>query len=542
MTSHNRDEVDYLILGGGSAGCVLAARLSEKSDIQVCLLEAGDAKQPIYIRAPAGLAVSVPSHFKALHNWKHLTEPQIHLSSKIGYQPRGKGLGGSSLINAMLYVRGNPKDYDEWQDLGCKGWSYQDVLPYFIKSENNVLGASPIRGNSGPLQVSNQKSPRAVSLSFVEACVEKGIPQNQEYNGHNQEGSFLYQMTHFHSGDKKGERCSAAAAYLSPAISRSNLIIKTGANVVKVLFSGNEAIGAEYIQDGVTKTCYARKEVLISGGAFGSPKILLQSGVGPEEELKKWQIPPVHILSGVGKNLQDHLDYTLIYQVNTSDVFGIGLMGTLRLLKAIFLWNKNRTGLISSSLCEAGAFFKSSPVEERPDLQLHFVIAKLDDHGRKLHLGYGVSCHICVLRPRSRGTVTLKSLNPLDDPAIDPNFLSDPEDLSKMILGTKKMREVFSAHALKKFGVKEIFTNGLIPDSQIEASIRKRADTIYHPVGTCKMGIDSQAVVDLDLKVHGMKRLRVVDASIMPRLIGGNTNAPTIMIAEKIADQIKATW
>jgi choline dehydrogenase-like flavoprotein len=543
MTSLQREEVDYLILGGGSAGCVLATRLSENKDVQVCLLEAGDSKMPFYVKVPAGIAVSISSRFGKMHNWKYETVPQKHLNHRQGYQPRGMGVGGSSLINAMLYVRGNPKDYDEWESLGCKGWSYQDVLPYFRKSENNDLGASQYRGDSGPLHVLTQKSPRPVSKAFVQACEEHGIPENKDYNGPNQFGSMLWQMTHFHSTERKGERCSVATGYLEPVLHRTNLNIRSEATVAKILFEGTKAIGAQYIQNGETKTIFARKEVLLSAGAFGSPRILLQSGVGPEDELKKWSIPPVHILDGVGKNLQDHLDYVQSYKVNTTDVFGVGIVGGLRLLKAVFDWKIGRKGIATSSLCEAGAFFDSGPGEERPDLQFHFVIAQLESHGRKLIPGYGVSCHVCVLRPRSTGRVTLKSLNPMDDPAIDMNYLDDPEDLRKLVIGVKKMRQVMHAKALKKFIINELpSTRDVISDVQIEESIRARSDTIYHPVGTCKMGIGSDAVVDLELKVYGLQNLRVVDASIMPRLIGGNTNAPTIMIAEKIADHIKANF
>ncbi len=530
--------VDYLILGGGSAACVLACRLSENPILEIALLEAGGQGTDMLVRAPAAISITVPSQPLKFHNWKYKTTPQQGLNHRQGYQPRGKALGGSSAINAMLYVRGNPKDYDSWEAAGCKGWSYKDVLPYFIKSENNELGKNEFRGNQGPLHVSNQVSPRPISEIFIKACEAEHIPANPNYNGGIQDGAFLYQVTQFHSPEKKGERCSAAAAYLHPVLFRSNLHVFTKAHVCRVLFAGKKAIGAEYIQNGVTKKIFAKKEVILSAGTFGSPQILLLSGIGPKDELAKHKIIPVQLLPGVGQNLQDHVDFTLIYDVKSTDVFGIGPIGFIRLLKHIQQWAKNGSGLIASPMAEVGVFLKSNLDEDIPDIQLHFVIAKLDDHGRKLHYGYGVSCHLCVLRPKSKGTVTLQSSDPLVCPNINPQYLTHEDDMNRMVWATHKVRQIMQSAPLKAYGVKEIITQDGTSDHDIRELIRQRSDTIYHPVGTCKMGIDLMSVVDPEMRVYGVEGLRVIDASVMPSLIGGNTNAPTIMMAEKMAELI----
>ena len=531
---------DYVIVGGGTAGCVLAARLSEDPNNQVCLIEAGGEGRDLLIRLPAGVVAMMPGKPLKINNWAFETTPQPGLMNRKGYQPRGKALGGSSAINAMLYVRGNREDYDEWASLGCTGWAFKDVLPYFIKTENNERGASALRGNQGPLQVSNQKSPRPISKAFIKACADQGIPANDDYNGPEQAGAFLYQVTQFHDKDKNGQRCSAAAAYLHPVMSRKNLTVLTGAQARRILFEGKKAVGVEYQQGGQIQEVHARREVLLCGGAFNSPQLLMLSGVGPEAELKRHQIEPVQVLPGVGQNLQDHLDCILSYTSKDKDLFGIGLGALVTQIGQFLQWKRDGTGLLSTPFAEGGAFFKSSPEVARPDLQLHFCISVVDDHARKLHLGYGFSCHVCVVRPKSRGEVFLNSANPLDAPGIDPKFLSDERDLELMREGVKTMRKILQAPALEHYRNKEIYTEGMQTDADIDAHIRGRADTIYHPVGTCKMGVDALAVVDPQLRVHGLQNLRVVDASIMPRLIGGNTNAPTFMIAEKAADMILA--
>ncbi|EGF30086.1 oxidoreductase, GMC family [Oxalobacteraceae bacterium IMCC9480] len=533
-------DFDFVIVGGGTAGCVLAARLSADGNYRVCLLEAGGDGRDLLIRLPAGVVAMMPGKPVKINNWAFDTVPQAGLAGRKGYQPRGKALGGSSAINAMLYVRGNVADYDEWASLGCDGWSYAEVLPYFKKSENNQRGASALRGDSGPLQVAEQQSPRPVSQAFVDACAENGIAPNPDYNGPVQEGAFLYQVTQFHQGERNGQRCSAAAAYLHPVMERSNLTVLTRAQAHRILFDGKRAVGIEYQQDGKVHQVRASREVVLSGGAFNSPQLLMLSGVGPQAELAKHGIAPVQVLEGVGKNLQDHLDCVMSFRSKDTDMFGIGLGALVTQIGAYRQWRRDGTGMMATPFAEGGAFFKSSPEVSRPDLQLHFCISIVDDHARKLHLGYGFSCHVCVVRPASRGTVFLNSSDPLAPPGIDPQFLSDERDLQLLLAGTRTMRKILNAPALASYRAKELYTEHVRTEAELEQYVRTHSDTIYHPVGTCKMGVDALAVVDPQLRVHGLRQLRVVDASVMPRLIGGNTNAPTFMIAEKAADMILA--
>ncbi|MGR3621184.1 GMC family oxidoreductase [Pseudophaeobacter sp.] len=531
-------QFDYVIVGGGSAGSTLASRLSEDPGTSVCLLEAGGKGDGILVRAPAAVVAMLPGRPK-INNWAYETEPQPGLNGRKGYQPRGKSLGGSSAINAMLYVRGHADDYDEWADLGCDGWDWQSVLPYFKRSEHNERGGDASHGDAGPLQVSNQKSPRPVTRAFVEAGQSLQLREVADFNGGDNEGIGEYQVTQFHAADKNGERCSAAAAYLHPVMGRQNLTVITKAQASKVLFEGKRATGVAYRQAGQDKQVTAGREVILCGGAFNSPQLLQLSGVGRAEDIRPHGIEMVHELPGVGQNLQDHLDFTLAYKTHDRDNFGISLPGGVALMKHVSNWRKTGRGMIATPFAEGAAFLKTESHLERPDVQLHFVISIVDDHARKLHLGHGISCHTCVLRPKSRGTVSLNSGDPSAAPRIDPQFLSHPDDLATLIKGTRKTRQIMAAEPLAGFIKKELFINGEPDDAALEQHIRARSDTIYHPVGTCKMGQDEMAVVDPELKVRGMEGLRVVDASVMPRLIGGNTNAPTIMIAEKAADMIR---
>jgi len=527
-------EFDYVVVGGGSAGCVLAARLTEDPEVTVCLLEAGPVDKSVLIHCPAGLAVLAKN---GAANWAFETVPQPGLNGRRGYQPRGKVLGGSSSINAMIYLRGQPRDYDDWAAEGNPGWSWAEVLPYFKRAEHNERGADAWHGTGGPLNVKDLTTPHRFGGIFVDAAKQAGHPVNADFNGAAQEGVGVYQVTH-----RNGERFSVAKGYLTPNRGRPNLTIVTSAHALRLRFDGRRASGVEARVGSETKTFLARREVLLSAGALQSPQLLMLSGIGPAEHLGALGIPVRHDLPGVGGNLHDHVDVVQVLDApELKDLFGLSFAGAVNLVKGVFEWRKHRRGLLTTNFAEAGGFIRSRAEVERPDLQLHFVIGKLVDHGRKTVFGHGYSCHVCLLRPKSRGTVRLASADPKASPLIDPNFLAERDDLERLVLGFRAMRRILEQPALAGHGARELAKSaGARSDAEIEAFIRGHADTIYHPVGTCRMGNGPMDVVDAELRVRGVEGLRVVDASIMPAIVSGNTNAPTVMIAEKAADMIKA--
>ncbi len=522
---------DYVIVGGGSAGCVLANRLSARPDIRVLLLEAGGADINPLIHMPAGLAGLVDNR---RINWRYYTEPEPQLLGRRMYWPRGRVLGGSSSINAMCYTRGHPLDYDEWATLASREWSYASVLPYFRKAEDQARGASPYHGTGGPLSVEDLKFRNPLSGVFVEAGVQCGLPRNEDFNGPVQEGAGFYQVT-----QRNGRRCSTAVAYLRPARHRANLEVRTRSLACRVLFHGDRAVGLEYARGGVTHVAHAGREVIIAAGAVASPHLLMLSGVGPANDLRALGIPVVANLAEVGRNLQDHLDFCTLTQCTQPITYDFRKWEELAVaLRYLF----TRSGPGVSNIAEAGGFARSHlAADARPDIQLHFVPAQLDDHGRNRLSGHGFTLHACVLRPLSRGHLTLRSNRPDDPPRIHAGYLSEAQDLNVLLEAVRLSREISHARPFAPFRGAEIFPGENVTGrAAIEAVVRRKAETIYHPVGTCRMGSDAESVVDCELRVRGVRGLRVADASVMPRLIGGNTNAPVVMIAEKVADSILA--
>lgn len=516
---------DYIVVGGGSAGCVLASRLSENPALSVLLIEAGGKGRSPLINIPLGMSITVPGY---AHNWRFETTPQAGLNGRRGYQPRGKGLGGSSAINAMIYTRGHPDDYNDWAEMGLADFGWEQVLPWFRHSESNASLGAPYHGKDGPLSVSDLTYPNPVLTAYCLAGQQMGIPLNNDFNGSSQEGVGRYQVT-----QRRGRRCSAARAYLTPAKGRTNLTIITQALATR-LEIGTSRIEGVWAMRGIgpQQLYRARREVILSAGALQSPQLLMLSGIGPEQELKRHGISSVLNREQVGENLQDHLDYISAWRSRSAHLIGYGAMGVGRVMRDLPNYLFRGQGIISSNVAEGGGFLKTSPDLSRPDVQFHFLVGLADDHNRKLHYGQGFSLHACQLRPFSRGRVTLNSRSPLAPPSVDPAFLSDPRDLPILLQGVKLSRELIHQPAMDPFRGKPMYISDTASDEEVALSIRNRADTIYHPIGTCRMGVDADSVVDQRFRLRGLDGLRVVDASVMPTLIGGNTNAPTIMLAE----------
>ena len=522
---------DYIIIGAGSAGCVLANRLSEDQNTKVLLIEAGPRDWHPFIHMPAGLAKLV--NRKGV-NWDYDTAPEPHLDNRTLWWPRGKVLGGSSSINAMCYIRGVAGDYDDWAQAAA-GWDWQSVLPYFKRAEGNTRGADALHGGDGPLAVSDLRHHNPLSDVFIEAATQAGMTRNNDFNGPTQAGVGLYQVT-----QRDGARCSSAAAYLAPVRSRPNLTVHTGALVSRITFEGRRANGVTYAMAGKAFHQPAAREVILSGGAINSPQTLMLSGIGPADELRRFGIDVVHDATGVGGNLQDHLDICTLQ--HSTQKITYDRINEPKMAFDYFL--RGHRGAGSSNLAEAGGFWRSPmATDERCDVQFHFVPAMLDDHGRNRLPGDGYTLHACFLRPRSRGRLSLVSNRASDKPRIHANYLGDAEgfDLKVMLECAKVSREIFAQPAFDPYRGAPIHPKRTeLSDAEWIAFIRAKAESVYHPVGTCRMGDDEASVVDAALKVRGVEGLRVIDASVMPALPSGNTNAPTIMIAERAADLIKA--
>src|SRR5882672_10833262 len=524
-------EFDYVIVGAGSAGCVLANRLSADGKHSVLLLEAGPRDTNIWIHVPLGYG----KLFKEKTvNWMYQTEPEPGLDGRQVFQPRGKVLGGSSSINGLLYVRGQHEDYDRWRQRGNVGWGFDDVLPYFKKAENQVRGTDTYHGVGGPLSVSDWRHKDPLSEAFVKASVESGIPFNPDFNGATQEGAGFFQTT-----TRRGRRASSAFSYLRPAKGRGNLHIETSALAQRLVFEGRRARAVEYRQNGALRTARARKEILVSGGAYNSPQLLQLSGVGPAELLKQHGINVVLDAPGVGNDLQDHMQVRLMTRCAQRVTLNDIVNHPVRRLMAGVQYAALRKGPLTIAAGTSGAFFKTNPRLASPDIQIHFLPFSTDKMGEKLHSFSGFSASVCQLRPESRGSLRIKSADPTVPPEIRINYLATETDRSAFIDGIKILRKILSAPALKPYTIEEVDHGAkVLSDEELLNYCRRTGSTVYHPTSTCRMGNDPLAVVDQRLRVRGIEGLRVVDASIMPDLMSGNTNAPTIMIAEKASDMI----
>ena len=523
-------EYDYVIVGAGPAGCCLAARLSEDPDVSVLLLEAGGSDRHPYIRAPAGFARLTG----ASHTWGYSTAPQREIDGRAMWYPQGRVLGGGSSINAMIYARGNPEDYDAWAEAGCPGWAYADVLPYFRRPEDNERFHDDYHGSGGPLGVSDPVRPLPISAAFLRAAQQAGLPYNPDFNGAVQEGCGYYQVT-----NRNARRCSAVDAFLRPAMARRNLRVETRALAIRLVVENGRAVGVDYRRRGRPARVRATREVIVAAGAIGSARLLMLSGIGRGDELKALGIDVVHDLPGVGRNLQDHMDVFIVSECR-GDFSYDKVLRPHRTLWAVLQYVLFRQGPIASTLIDAGGFWYADADARSPDIQMHFVLGAGLEHGLARLGNAGVTLNSAFLRPRSRGTVTLRDADPRTPPVIDPNYWGEPYDREMSLRGFRLAREIMAQEALRPFILGERHPGPEVwSDAGIAAYARKTAKTDYHPVGTCRMGSDEMAVVDPALRVRGLEGLRVIDSSVMPLLPSGNTNAPTIMVAEKGADHVR---
>ncbi|MFZ5779487.1 MAG: GMC family oxidoreductase [Pseudomonadota bacterium] len=522
---------DYVIIGAGSAGCTIANRLAEDLALRILVIEAGPPDDSFKLKMPAGFASLGEA---SPYNWRYETTPQKHCNDRRMYWPRGKTLGGSSSINAMLYVRGHASDYDHWRQLGNEGWSYDEVLPFFKKAEHNERGPNEFHGVDGPLNVADQASPLAINEAFLNGAIQAGYKRNDDFNGAEQDGVGYYQVT-----QKDRQRWSAASAYLRPAVERNknNVHVISNALVERIILDKDRAMGVRYVVDGRDEVARCSREIILCGGAVNSPQLLMLSGIGPADHLKSLGIRPLHDLPGVGANLQDHLDAALLQFCRTRDTYD-----RANQLWALYQYAAKKKGPGTSPIAESGGFVRTRPGLSAPDIQFHFLPVLVVDHGRTRIRRNGYSLHVCALRPESRGTIRLKSRDPKEHPLIDANYLAERSDLDTLVAGVKIGRDILAGSAFDPYRSEEFQPGSAVKaDAEIEQWIRAKCETIYHPVGTCRMGPDNDpmAVVDNRCRVRGLQGLRVVDASVMPTLVGGNTNAPTIMIAERVAAFMK---